>query len=72
MTRVLNGWPPNSPDLSPIESLLSIMKEKLNQLTTKPKNKAELKQMIQQVYDGISLALINNLVNTFENVQRRW
>ena len=66
MARVLNGWPPNSPDLSPIENLWAIMKERLNQLTTKPKTRAQLKQMIQQIYDGISLETINNLVNTFE------
>lgn len=64
--RVLNGWPPNSPDLSPIENLWAIMKERLNRLTTKPKNKDELKKFIQKVYDEISLDSINNLVNTFE------
>ena len=64
--RVLNGWPPNSPDLSPIENLWAIMKERLNRLTTKPKNKNELKKLIQHVYDSISIETINNLVNTFE------
>lgn len=28
--RILNGWPPNSPDLSPIESLWLIIKNRLN------------------------------------------
>ena len=44
---VLNGWPPNSPDLSPIENLWAIMKERLNRLTKKPRNKNELKKFIQ-------------------------
>lgn len=35
----LNRWPPNSPDLSPIENLLAIMKERQNRLTNKPKIK---------------------------------
>lgn len=37
--RVLNGWPLNSPDLSPIENLWAIMKERLNRLTTNQKIK---------------------------------
>ena len=64
--RVLNGWPPNPPDISPIENLWAIMKERLNRLTTKPKSKSELKQLIQHVYDSIDLETINNLINTFE------
>lgn len=42
------------------------MKERLNCLTTEPKNKDELKKFIQKVYDEISLDIINNLENTFE------
>lgn len=64
--RVLNGWPPNSPDLSPIENLWAIIKERSNRLTTKPKNKNELKNLIQKVYDEISLETINHLIDTFE------
>ena len=53
--RFLKGWPPNSLDLSPIENLQGIMKERLNRLTTKLKDKNELKKLIQQVYDSISI-----------------
>ena len=58
--------PPNSPDISPIENLWVIMKERLNRLTTKPKSKSESKQLIQQVYDSIDSETINNIINIFE------
>lgn len=42
------------------------MKERLKRLTTKLKSKAELKQLIQQVYDSIDLETINIQLNIFE------
>ena len=41
------------------------MKNRLNSQDVKPKNKKELKQLIQKVYDGISYETINDLMNTF-------
>lgn len=37
--RILPGWPPNSPDISPIENLWVIMENRLNSQDVKPKNK---------------------------------
>lgn len=64
--RILNGWPPNSPDLSPIENLWAIMKNLLSRLGIKPKNKKELRELIQKVYDEIEIDTINNLIESLE------
>ena len=39
--KILYGWPPNSHDLSPIEMVWSIMKNKLHDFNHQPTNKLE-------------------------------
>ena len=41
------------------------MKNRLNSQDIKPKNKKELKQLIQKVHDDISYETINDLLDTF-------
>lgn len=55
-------WPANSPDLSPIESLWGKMKKELR--TNPAKNLDELKEKIQEVWDGITPEYCFNLVET--------
>ena len=46
-------WPPNSPDLSPIELVWSIIKRMLN--IFQPATIEELKASIQKIWNSISL-----------------
>jgi transposase len=43
----LPGWPPNSPDLNPIEMIWAIMKPRVKKLV--PQTKAELEEIIAKV-----------------------
>ena len=63
--RVLHGWPPNSPDLSPIEMIWAIIKRKLSQKNTRIRTKSQLKQAIQDEWDAIPMNVINKLIDSF-------
>ena len=64
-SRMLHGWPPNSPDLSPIEMVWAYMKKKQCSLP-QPKNKEELISQIQQLWDEIPQESINKLILSFK------
>jgi hypothetical protein len=49
--RLLWGWPPNSPDLNPIEMVWAIMKRALNE--RKPQTKEEMCAILQEIWDGL-------------------
>ena len=53
-------WPPNSPDLNPIENLWGIMKERV--AAAKPTTLASLKEEIRRSWVAISPQLCQNLV----------
>jgi transposase len=61
--RILPGWPPNSPDLNPIELILAILK----QIPKRRENKGEngLLNAINTIWNGISQLSINSLVGEF-------
>ena len=48
--HVLCGWPANSPDLSPIEMIWAIMKNKLVSLENQPQNQKELEIILQSIW----------------------
>jgi transposase len=56
-------WPPNSPDLNPIETVWGIMKRKLKYegITTQ----AAAIEEIKQTWNSLDLATVNQLVNSF-------
>ena len=64
--RILYGWPPNSPDLSPIEMIWAIVKRKLQKLNYIPKNKEELKEAIRNIWKTIKLETVNSLIDSFQ------
>ena len=46
-------WPSNSPDLSPIENLWSIVKSEVKSYKTRPKNLDELFQRVKSAWDNL-------------------
>ena len=63
--RILENWPPYSPDLNIIERVWAIMKLRVGQLN--PQNGAELRDVIQLVWDELSFSTINSLVSEMPN-----
>ena len=62
--NILINWPPNSPDLNPIEHLWGLMKRQVQK--QKPKTKKELVDLLQKIWSEIPMEIINNLVASFE------
>ena len=60
----LDFLPANSPDLSPIEELWSIVEEKLNKYTFK--NTEEIAKKLQWVWNRIPKTICKNLINSFD------
>lgn len=54
-------WPANSPDLNPIENLWHIVKDLLRH-HQKPKNKEDMIQTIQAVWNDVSLEILQTLI----------
>lgn len=60
----LLDWPAQSPDMNPIETLWSIIKEKLVDFI--PKNKDDLKEKILEIWSGISEETTKKLALSFK------
>ncbi|CAA9501973.1 MAG: hypothetical protein AVDCRST_MAG96-2018 [uncultured Segetibacter sp.] len=54
-------WPPNSPDLNPIENLWKIVKDSV-QNDVMPRNKDELVESVQRAWEGISMEILEVLI----------
>jgi hypothetical protein len=54
-------WPPQSPDLNPIEQIWAIMKQKLYTQKSFPKNKSELIASFFRIWDELPESLLVNL-----------
>ena len=63
----IDFWPPNSPDLNPIEMLWAIIKNKLQELpfNLKPKNCKDLQLRVVEIWENIDFQTINNLIESF-------
>jgi hypothetical protein len=59
---VIIDWPANSPDLSVIENIWGILKYRI--ALRNPKNMAELKAMVVEEWDALTLETINGLFAT--------
>ena len=62
--RYINKWPPNSPDLNPIEMVWAVMKDLVKAQC--PKTLEELQQAIILAWNSIGMSTINKLVDSFE------
>jgi hypothetical protein len=60
---LLSEWPANSPDLNPIELVWALLKHSVAAIG--PETIEELKQVIQQTWDTISIGVINKLCSGF-------
>ena len=65
--KLLIGWPPNSPDLSPIEMIWSIMKQRISHSDDFPSTSHDLKRRIQEEWDALNQDMINELVMSFRD-----
>ena len=55
-------WPPNSPDLSPIEDVWGVMDHRLK--IARPKTLGELKEIVTQIWDGIAPAVCQKMIDS--------
>ena len=60
----LLNWPPQSPDMNPIENLWFIIKQEVAKFNFKNKN--ELKEKIREVWDSIPDELFKKLALSFK------
>ena len=57
-------WPPQSPDLNPIENLWSIIKRRIKKQFSTPKTRDELIEQVFSVWENIDSELAGNLNNS--------
>ena len=65
--KTIPRWPPNSPDLSAIELIWSIIKGMLNLFP--PKTVEDLKSSIQKIWESIPAAVCSRIIN---HIKARW
>jgi len=59
-------WPPNSPNLNPIENFWQILKDLLHHYN-QPRNKQEMMQTIEAVWNKVSMEQLQNLITNMPN-----
>ena len=62
--KVLDFWPPNSPDLSPIEELWSIVEQRLSNYSFN--NTDEMARKLQWIWNRIPKSICKNLIKSFD------
>jgi len=61
-------WPPNSPDLNPIENIWSYMGNKLNDYEIEAKDVEELWERLQDIWGSLPINVIHEL---YESMPQR-
>ena len=57
-------WPPNFPDLPPIENLWATLKDKVNRMEPQPSTIEELKRVVEDAWSKISPDTLENLISS--------
>ena len=65
MKDVLKNWPPNSPDLSPIENVWSMVQEAVDEQT--PANKPSLIRCVRKAWSSLPQKVIDKTVLSFDS-----
>jgi len=60
-------WPPQSPDLSPIEDIWNAMKMKMKAMKPLPKTYAKMRDAMLETWAGLTDKLREDLVGTFKD-----
>ena len=63
----LLDWPPQSPDLSPIENIWNVMKMKLKAMRPRPRTKATMRNAMMDIWDELDDTIRENLIMTFRS-----
>lgn len=58
--RLLKRWPPNSPDLNPIEHLWSIMDKRITK--EQPSTVEQFKNVLETTWNDLEFSIIENLI----------
>ncbi len=64
-------WPPQSPDLSPIENLWNVMKMKMKALKPHPRTHANMRDACLEIWTGLENGLREKLIDSFRERCRR-
>ena len=65
----VSPWPANSPDLNPIENVWGLMKKEVEKKN--PEDLDSLEEIIQEVWDGLTLDYIKSLIKSMPNRLQR-
>ena len=57
-------WPPQSPDMNPIESLWDILQRRINARSNRPRNLKDLKEALLQEWDELPSQTLCKLVES--------
>lgn len=60
-------WPPNSPDLNPIEHVWYIFKNVIQKMTPRPMTVPDLTKALSKVWDELDVNILNRLVESMPN-----
>ena len=65
-----NDWPPNSPDLNPLDyGIWGILEAEVYR--NPPKSLEALKRRIQQTWDQLQITIVNNCIDSFKKRLRK-
>ena len=64
-------WPSKSPDLNPIEHVWSFMKHNLSQRLLPHHTIADLRRMVQEEWNGLTMQFINRLIRSMNTRARQ-
>ena len=60
-------WPPQSPDLSPIENIWNVLKMKMKALRPRPRTYARMRDAIYEIWPGLQDDIRVNLIDGFRS-----